>query len=110
MERRRSDPEPLGAFRHGRTSARQKLMATGCLRIARPRDLLDLIKAVARLSRLQGRASPFRAHEVLYHHLDRQKMGDHVAAVVPVVLVWLNGSVGILGTGQQRAFAGLFWR
>src|SRR5216683_1732861 len=37
-------------------------------------------------------------------------MGDHVAAVVPVMLVWLNGPVGIFGTGQQGVLAGLFWR
>src|SRR6266446_6360164 len=43
-------------------------------------------------------------------HFDRQKMSDHVAAVVPVMLVWLNGPVGIFGTGPQGVLAGLFWR
>jgi hypothetical protein len=51
---------------------RRKLMVTGCLRTVNPRNLLDLIKGVARLSRLQGRVSPFRADEVRYHHLDRR--------------------------------------
>jgi hypothetical protein len=44
-------------------------------------------------------ASLFRAHRVVYQHLDRQKMGDYVTAVVPVMLVWLNGPAGIFGTG-----------
>ena len=30
-----------------------------------------------------------QGYAVLYHHLDREKMGDHVTAVVPVMLVWL---------------------
>src|SRR5207237_3801437 len=37
-------------------------------------------------------------------------MGDHVAAVVPVMLVWLNGPVGIFSTRKQGILAGLFWR
>jgi len=51
---------------------RRNLMVTGCLRTVNPRDLLDLIKGVARLSGLQGRVSPFRADEVRHHHLDRR--------------------------------------
>ena len=43
--------------------------------------------------------SLFRAHRVVNQHLDRQKMGNHVTAVVPVMLVRLSGPVGIFGTG-----------
>jgi len=47
----------------------------------------------AHLSRLRERTSAFRAHGVLYNDFDREQVGDHVAAVVPVMLVWLNGPV-----------------
>src|SRR5690349_4511026 len=64
------------------------------------------IREVARLSRFRERASSFRVHGVTYNHFDRQKMADHVSAVVPVMLVWLNGPVGIFGTGEQGILAG----
>src|SRR6267154_1450963 len=56
------------------------------------------------------RASSFRGIAVLYHHLDREKVGDHVTAVVPIMLVWLDGPIGGFGTGQQGVSAGLFGR
>src|SRR5438105_33312 len=52
----------------------------------------------------------FQAREVLYDHLDREKMADHIGAVVPIVLVWLSRPIGIFGPGQQSVSAGLFWR
>jgi hypothetical protein len=74
----------------------------------RPAMKSVFIRQVARLGRLRKRASSLRVHGLLYQHVDRQKMGDHVSAVVPVMLVWLNGAVGIL-TGQQSVLAGFFW-
>src|SRR5437016_959210 len=56
----------------------------------------------AHLSRLRERTSAFRAHGVLYNDFDREQVGDHVAAVVPVMLVWLNGAVGIFGVSQSN--------
>ena len=63
-----------------------------------------------RLSRLQGRASSFRAHGLLYNHFDREKMGDHVSAVAIVMLVRLDGPVGIFGTREQGIAPRLLWR
>src|SRR6266853_5260328 len=69
----------------------------------RPTMKSVLIRYAARLFRLRERASSFRSHGVLYQHVDREKMGDHVTAVVPVMLVRLNGPVGIFGTSQPSS-------
>src|SRR6266850_989565 len=63
----------------------------------------------AHLSRLRERTSAFRAHGVLYNDFDREQVGNHVAAVVPVMLVGLEGPIGIFGTGQQGVLAGFSW-
>src|SRR6266853_774999 len=75
----------------------------------RPTMKSVLIRYAARLFRLRERASSFRSHGVLYQHVDREKMGDHVTAVVPVMLVRLNGPVGIFGTSQQGVLVGFSW-
>src|ERR1700731_508292 len=76
----------------------------------RPTMKSVLIREVARLSRLRERASSFRARWVLYQHLYRQRMIDYVGAVVRVMLVRLDATACIFGTGQQGVLAGLFWR
>jgi hypothetical protein len=45
------------------------------------------------------RASSLRVHGVHYNHFDRQRMIDYVGAVVRVMLVRLDATVGIFGTG-----------
>src|ERR1700683_3583176 len=52
----------------------------------------------------------FVANGIVYNHFDWQKMVNHIGAVVPVVLSWLNVPMGVFGTGQQRIMAGLLWR
>src|SRR6266446_470042 len=69
-----------------------------------------LIREVALSMWLREQASAFRAHGVLYQHFDREKMGDHVTAVVPVMIVWLDGPVGIFGAREQGVAPRLFWR
>src|SRR3981189_1908309 len=64
----------------------------------------------AHLSRFRERTSAFRTHGVLYNDFDREPVGDPVAAVVPAMLFWLTGAVGIFGPGQQGILAGLLWR
>src|SRR6266404_3470878 len=75
----------------------------------RPTMKSVLIREVARPARLLKRASSLRVHVVLYNDFDRQRMIDYVGAVVRVMLVRLNGPVGIFGTRQQGVLAGLFW-
>src|SRR5271155_2544557 len=80
------------------------------LRRIRPTMKSVLIREVDCLSQLRQRASSFRAHELLYNHFDREKMGDHVSAVVIVMLVRLDGPVGIFGTREQGIAPRLLWR
>lgn len=66
----------------------------------RPTMKSVLIRQVAGLSRLRERASSFGAPGVLNEHFDRQRMIDDIGAVVRVMLVRLDVTARIFGTGQ----------
>ena len=70
--------------------------------IGRPRHLTMkpvLIRQVARPARLREWASSLWVHGVLYNDVDRQRMIDYVGAVVRVMLVRLDATACIFGTG-----------
>src|ERR1700730_15055896 len=76
----------------------------------RPTSKSVLIRKIACPGRLREWASSLRVHGVLYNDFDRQRMIDYVGAVVRVMLVRLDATACIFGTGQQGVLAGLFWR
>jgi len=65
----------------------------------RPTMKSFLIRKIARPARLREWASSLRVHGVLYNHFDRPRLIDYVGAVVRVMLVRLDATACIFGTG-----------